>query len=283
MSWGTLYGIGMGPGDPELLTRKAYRLLATVPVIFYPAAGGIAEGVALDILLRVFPDQGGQVSRERSTRGLDTSRPRQLPILERCRPLAITMVRGANHVRPHWTDAAETVGEVLQSGRDAAFITEGDPLVYSTFVYLRLALAARFPEVQVEVIPGVSSITAAAARTAFPLAVADERFAVLPASYDPIFLEQALEAFDTVVLLKVNRVLEQLIGILEPRGLLPNAVLVERCGTPRERIVKDLTKLRGQRVDYFSLLLVRKHRDPGIPSPPVRGRKSVRSKELGCA
>jgi precorrin-2/cobalt-factor-2 C20-methyltransferase len=260
VSWGMLYGIGMGPGDPELLTRKAYRLLATVPVIFYPACGGKAEGFALDILQRVFTDQDIQASGTLPTRCLDASMPRCLPILERCRPLSITMVRGSNSARPHWLDAAETVGEVLQSGRDAAFITEGDPLVYSTFAYLRLALAERFPEGQVEVIPGVSSITAAAARTAFPLAVADERLAVLPATYDPVFLERALEAFDTVVLLKVNRVLDQLIGILESRGLLANAVLVERCGTPWERIVKDLTKLRGQRVDYFSLLLVRGHR-----------------------
>ena len=250
MSWGTLYGIGMGPGDPELLTRKAYRLLATVPVIFYPACGGKAEGFALDILQRAFTDQGSQALRQLSTRGL--------PILERCRPLPITMVRGSDHARPHWSQASETVGEVLQGGRDAAFITEGDPLVYSTFVYLRVALAERFPEVQVEVIPGVSSITAAAARTAFPLAIADERLAVLPATYDPLFLERALEAFDTIVLLKVNRVLDRLIDILKPRGLLANAVLVEYCGTPRERIVNDLTKLRGQRVDYFSLLLVRK-------------------------
>jgi precorrin-2/cobalt-factor-2 C20-methyltransferase len=247
-----LYGIGMGPGDPELLTRKAYRLLATVPVIFYPACGGKAEGFALDILQRAFTDQGTQASSELSTS--------QGPsVLERCRPLSITMVRGFNRDRPHWTGAAQTVGEVLQSGRGAAFITEGDPLVYSTFVYLRIALAERFPEVQVEVIPGVSSITAAAARTAFPLAVADERLAVIPATYDPIFLERALEDFDTVVLLKVNRVLDRLLDILEPRGLLAHAMLVERCGTPRERIVKDLTTLRGQRVDYFSLLLVRRH------------------------
>jgi precorrin-2/cobalt-factor-2 C20-methyltransferase len=275
VSWGTLYGIGMGPGDPELLTRKAYRLLATVPVIFYPACGGKAGGVALEILQRAFTDQGIQASSTLPTRCL--------PVLERCQPLPITMVRGSDRARPHWWQAAATVGKVLQSGMDAAFITEGDPLVYSTFVYLRLALAERFPEAQVEVIPGVSSITAAAARTAFPLAVANERFAILPATYDPIFLERALEAFDTVVLLKVHRVLDRLIAILETRSLLANAVLVEHCGTPRERIVRDLTTLRGQPVDYFSLLLVRKHRDPEVPSPPGRGRKGVRSKELGCA
>jgi len=255
VSWGTLYGVGLGPGDPEWLTRKAYQVLTTVPVIFYPASGGTAEGFALDILRRAFgQDAGSQLAEA----------PAHTPpaaVLERCRPLPITLMRGPDVARPHWTQAAEVVGAVLQRGQDVAFITEGDPLVYSTFVYLRDALVERFPCARVEVIPGISSMTAAAARAMFPLAIADERIAVLPATFDPQFLEQALAAFDTVVLLKVSRVLDQVITLLEQRGLLGSAVLVERCGTPQERIVRDLSRLRGQRVDYFSLLLVRNRRD----------------------
>ena len=254
MSWGTLYGIGMGPGDPELLTQKAYRILASVPTIFYPTCGGKAEGFALDILRDAFACDdwvpGAGVS-----------------VLERCRALPVTMIRSSDYVRPHWVQAAAIVAEVLRSGQDAAFITEGDPSVYSTFVYLQVALAERCPEARVEIVPGVSSITAAAARTSFPLVLGDERLAVLPATYDPTFLEQALESFDTVVLLKVSRVLDQLIAILARHGLLDHAVLVERCGTPRERIVRDLTTLRGQRLDYFSILLVRNHRPSEVSSP----------------
>jgi precorrin-2/cobalt-factor-2 C20-methyltransferase len=255
VSWGILYGIGVGPGDPELLTRKACRLLATVPVIFYPSCGGKAEGFALDILQSVFTEENpGPISEGP---GLKPA-PAGSSVLERCRPLSATMVRGADTARPHWEDAAQTVAAVLQQGQDAAFITEGDPSLYSTFVYLQAALVQRFPQARVEVVPGVSSISAAAARTAFPLALGEERFAVLPATYEPAFLERALETFDTVVLLKVSRVLDQLIAILEQRGLLDEAVFVERCGTSQERIVKDVASLRGQRVNYFSLLLVRK-------------------------
>lgn len=257
VSWGTLYGIGLGPGDPELLTRKAFRVLAAVPVIFYPSCGGKADGFALDILRGVFAEEGADTAA--GGMGLRPA-PEGAAVLERCRPLFTTMARGADTARPHWTDAAEAVAAVLQNGQDAAFITEGDPALYSTFVYLQVALADRFPQARVEVVPGISSVSAAAARTAFPLALGEERVAILPATYDPTFLERALEAFDTVVLLKVNRVLDQLITILEGRGLLDGAVFVERCGTSRERIVRDVASLRGRRVPYFSLLLVRKPR-----------------------
>lgn len=260
MSWGTFYGIGMGPGDPELLTRKAFRLLATVPVIFYPSCGGKADGFALDILQRVFAEEDESTVNEGM--GFKPA-PTKGSVLKRCRPLSTTMARGADTTRPHWADAAETVAAVLQKGQDAAFITEGDPSLYSTFGYLQMALTERFPQAHVEVVSGISSVSAAAARTVFPLALGEERIAVLPATYDPAFLEHAVEMFDTVVLLKVNRVLDQLITILEQRGLLNGAVFVERCGTSRERIVRDVSSLRGQHVHYFSLLLVRKPRHMG--------------------
>jgi precorrin-2/cobalt-factor-2 C20-methyltransferase len=247
VTWGVLYGIGVGPGDPELLTLKGFRVLARVPVIFYPISGDRADGFALDILRRVFETEPG--------RGAMAERP----LSERIRPLVTTMARGADVERPHWDEAAASVGQVLQAGQDAAFVTEGDPLLYSTFMHLRVALAERFPEAPVEVIPGVSSVTAAAARALFPLAGMDERIGVIPATYDLDVLGRMLDACDTVVLLKVSRVLDRVLDILEARGLLPHAVFVERCGTPGERVVRDLRSLRGQRVSYFSLLLVRNH------------------------
>ena len=247
MKWGVLYGIGVGPGDPELLTLKGLRVLAQVPVIFYPASTDRAEGFALDILRRVFEVEPGRSALANQ------------PLAERLRPLVTTMPRGANVDRPHWDEAAVTVGQVLQRGQDAAFITEGDPLLYSTFMHLRVALAEHCPEAPVEVIPGISSVTAAAARALFPLAGMDERVGVIPATYDPDVLVRMLDTCDTVVLLKVSRVLDRVLDILEARGLFPHTVFVERCGTPDERVVHDLISLRGQRVSYFSLLLVRSH------------------------
>jgi precorrin-2/cobalt-factor-2 C20-methyltransferase len=247
MKWGVLYGIGMGPGDPELLTLKGLRILARVPVIFYPASDERADGFALDILRRAFETP------------LGTGEVAEQPLAERIRPLVTPMARGADVDRPHWDEAAVIVGQVLQTGQDAAFITEGDPLLYSTFMHLRVALAERVPEAPVEVIPGISSVTAAAARALFPLAGTDERLGVVPATYDPDVLGRMLDTCDTVVLLKVSRVLDRVLDTLEARGLLPHAIFVERCGTPSERVVRDLRSLRGQRVSYFSLLLVRNH------------------------
>jgi precorrin-2/cobalt-factor-2 C20-methyltransferase len=247
VTWGVLYGIGLGPGDPELLTLKGLRVLAHVPVIFYPASADRADGFGLDILRRVFEMEPGR------------SALAGRPLSERIRPLVTTMPRGADVDRPHWDEAAVTVGQALQSGQDAAFITEGDPLLYSTFMHLRVALAERFPEAPVEVIPGVSSVTAAAARALFPLAGMDERVGVIPATYDPDVLARMLDTCDTVVLLKVSRVLDRVLDILDARGLLPHTVFVERCGTPDERVVRDPISLRGQQVSYFSLLLVRNH------------------------
>jgi precorrin-2/cobalt-factor-2 C20-methyltransferase len=247
VTWGILYGIGLGPGDPELLTLKGLRVLARVPVIFYPVSADRTDGFALDILRQVFAVEPGRSALAES------------PLGERVRPLVTTMARGADAERPYWAEAALTVGRVLQSGQDAAFVTEGDPLLYSTFMHLREALAEHVPEAPVEVIPGVSSVTAAAARALFPLAGMDERVGVIPATYDPEVLARMLDTCDTVVLLKVSRVLDRVLDILEARGLLSQAVFVERCGTPSERIVRDPSSLRGQRVSYFSLLLVRNH------------------------
>jgi precorrin-2/cobalt-factor-2 C20-methyltransferase len=257
MSWGILYGVGLGPGDPELMTLKACRVLTRVPVIFYPAYDENTDHVALRILQQALTQQDAWWGSRESGQGGQGAAAPGASLLARCRPLSTAMARGAHVQRPHWDEAAQVVGHVLQGGQDAAFITEGDPLLYSTFIHLREALAAHCPEAPVEVIPGVSSVTAAAARAGFALARADERVAVIPATYDPDDLARTIVAFDTVILLKVSRVLDRLIDILTARDLLHNAVLVERCGMPEERIVRDLASLRGQRVSYFSVILVR--------------------------
>ena len=207
-----LYGVGVGPGDPELLTLKAVRILGRVPVVFHPAAGGEGEGVALGI------------------------------------------VRGVLGPK------ARIVASVLAAGGEGAFVTEGDPLLYSTFQHLLAALPEEAPEVRIEVVPGVSAMTAAAAAARFPLVRGAERLAVLPASRvladDPSMLLRVLEEYDAVVLLKVARVFDRVLPVLQQARC--EAVLVERCGMPGERIVDDPASLAGERLDYFSLLLVRR-------------------------
>ncbi|MBI4715836.1 MAG: precorrin-2 C(20)-methyltransferase [Nitrospirae bacterium] len=231
---GTLYGVGVGPGDPELLTLKALRVLRSVPVICYPACRPDAGSYALRIV------------QDRLQEG------------QELKGLHFPMARGSDRLLPFWRRSVEGVHEELAKGRDVAFITEGDPFFYSTFVYLLEGMTSLHPEVPVEVIPGVSSVMASSARTARPLAMADEHLAVLPAACEEIFLREALSRFDTVVLLKVSGVLSRIIRLLEDMGLLDQAVFVERCGRPEERVVRDLKTLEEAKVNYLSQIIVRK-------------------------
>lgn len=231
---GVFYGVGVGPGDPELLTLKALRVLQSVPAIYYPACAPGAKSYASKIIERyVRPDQ-------------------------MLTGLLFPMEKDMERLRPIWEESAATMAADLLAGRDVAFITEGDPFFYSTFVYMDRIIRRRYPQVAIEVIPAVASPMAAAARTGVPLAMVDERLAVLPATYDNGFLLRALEDFDTVVLLKVNSVMPKVMTLLEKLGLLDRAVFVERCGSPEERVVTDLRRLEGERLNYLSLVIVKK-------------------------
>lgn len=231
---GVFYGVGVGPGDPELLTLKAQRVLQSVTTVYYPACAPGAKSYASKIIQRyVRPDQ--------SFTGL-----------------LFPMEKDMERLRPIWEESVATMAKDLLAGRDVAFITEGDPFFYSTFVYMDCIIRQQYPQVTIEVIPAVASPMAAAARTGVPLAMADERLAVLPATYDDGFLLRALEDFDTVVLLKVNSVMPRVITLLEKTGLLDHAVFVERCGSPDERVVTDLRQLDGERLNYLSLVIVKK-------------------------
>jgi precorrin-2/cobalt-factor-2 C20-methyltransferase len=231
--FGIFYGVGVGPGDPELMTRKAERTLAGVDWIFLPEG---ARG-------------GGSFVRR-------IVEPLGLPA-EKFRPVSLCMSRdrtadGNAYARA----AAEIVGE-LRRGKSAAWITEGDPLFYSTFLHLYAELR-RHAEVQIEIVPGVTSISAAAARAGLPVAHLDERVAVVPAAYGLARLPALLDEFATVFLLKVHGALDELLAGLAAVPPPVRAVYLEQVGTPAERIVTDLESLRGQELPYFSLVILRK-------------------------
>jgi precorrin-2/cobalt-factor-2 C20-methyltransferase len=158
--------------------------------------------------------------------------------------------------------AAERVLERLNAGNDVAFVTEGDPLLYSTFGYVLDTVRRQCPTIPIEVVPGVSSVTAAAAAAVVPLAAWDERMAVIPATHaltntGTDDLRMLLQIFDTVILLKVNTVFAALLDLLEALDLAKDAVFVRRCSTDLEEVVFDLARLRDQPLDYFSLVIVR--------------------------
>ena len=232
--YGRLYGVGVGPGDPELLTVKAQRVLRQVPVIFTPQAETSRESYAFSIVRDVIDEERQEVLR--GTFPTDDA-------------------EAAGEV---WQAAATTVAERLLQGQDVAFITEGDPMLYSTFSYVLESIRSNYPEIPVEIVPGVSSVMAAAASAGVPLVTHGQRLAILPAVYGIDDLREAIANYDTIVLMKVNRMLLRALANLESLGLAGRAIYVRRASTPREQVVMDIQQLSEEDLDYFSLLIIRR-------------------------
>ncbi|MEE8185240.1 MAG: precorrin-2 C(20)-methyltransferase [Thermodesulfobacteriota bacterium] len=233
-----LYGVGIGPGDPELMTLKAVRVLKGVDVIAVPKSKEEATSLALDIIRGVIDLKDKEVVE-----------------------LIFPMKRNQMELIEAWEESRRQVIERLEGSRDVAFITIGDPLFHSTFIYLLEALCRESPEdrfYNIEVIPGVSSINAASALSCTPLAKSGERMAIIPATYGYEKLKETIEEFDTVVLLKANKAIGGIITVLEESGLKENAVFVSRAGLAGERVTRDLDSLKGKELDYFSIIIIKK-------------------------
>ena len=235
---GRLYGIGAGPGSAELLTLKAVRLLGEVPVVFVPRGDTGEVSIALSII-RPFVS-GGQEIRE----------------------LLAPMTRDRQARSRAWDEAAAQVLAVLDSGRDAAFLTLGDSTIYSTFFYLLEALRRRQPGIEVEIVPGITSFSAAASLLGRSLTMGQEGLAVVSATRGSDYLRQVLSVFENVVLLKVAPVLAEVQALLAELGRQGDAAFVCRCGLDGQ-VIRDslagcpLTGAGELPADYYSLILVR--------------------------
>jgi precorrin-2/cobalt-factor-2 C20-methyltransferase len=232
--WGVLYGLGLGPGDSELVTLKTRRIMRSVATLLVPVRSADDEPFVWKI-----------------------AEPHLTSRRQRVVRLPFPQERGDPALDEQWARHAATVIELLAASEDAAFLTEGDPLLYSSFTLLACAVRAAAPDLPIAIVPGVTSITAAAAAAGQPLVSRGGRLAVLPALYGLDELAPVLRDFDTIVLLKVNRRLAEIVGLLEAHGLADGAFLVERCGRPEQRVVRGLGDFAGP-VDYFSLVVVRR-------------------------
>jgi precorrin-2/cobalt-factor-2 C20-methyltransferase len=244
---GRLIGVSLGPGDPGLITRRAWAELQRTDAVWtYPIRSTKTESYALDIALRA---------------GV------RLPAQHQ--PLLFPMTHDEEKLTRHWLRAADTVLPMLQAGRDVLFLVEGDAFTYATFGHLARTLRALDARVAVTVIPGVNAYTAACATLQQPLAEQDDTVAIVPAAYGVSALDRLLPDFDTLVLLKVKPLMDALIDWLQARGLIAHSRFIERCGAPDERVVIDVPSLRGQKVSYLSLIIVK---NPGrIRGERVRG------------
>jgi len=229
---GCLYGVGVGPGDPELITLKALKALQSVPVICVPQAVNRPDSYALSIVK-------------------DYIKPEQ-EILRA--PFPTDDADGAAQV---WWEASELVVERLKKGQSVAFLTEGDPMLFSTFSYVLAGVQELCPEARAEIIPGVSSVMAAAASTGVPLVTHGQKLAILPAAYGLDDLSEATSHFDTVVLMKVSPIIVKALANLEELGLTGSSTYVGRVSTDREKVIRDVTQIKEEDMDYFSLLIVK--------------------------
>lgn len=232
---GTLYGIGVGPGDPELITVKAFRMLKECPVIAYPKKRMGAKSYALEIV-ELYVN-----TAEKDMLGLVFPMTKDQATLER-----------------EWSKTIELCWQKLQEGEDIAFVTEGDPNLYSTFIHMARLMQELHPEVPVRSVPGISSVLGAAARLNVPLADGDEQVAIVPATADRSEMKRAIEQHDAIVFIKVAKVLDLMIDILEELELVDKASVVTKVTSPQELVWRNVRELRGQELEYLTLMVVRK-------------------------
>lgn len=242
MSIGKLFGVGAGPGAPDLLTLRAKQVIERVPVLALPRASDHARSTAWRIIAPAI-----------------TPSPDQKRLF-----LTFPMSKDPERVRPAVARACDALQPELQAGRDVAFVSEGDPSTFSTFIYVRQALTRRMPQLQVEVVPGVSSIMAVPAVAGVALADGHERVAILPGTSGLDDLERTLQNFDTVVLMKVGPELAQLKDRLQAAGLLEHAVYVSRATMEEQHIERDLSRVSVERGDCFTMVVIKKPGQSGL-------------------
>lgn len=242
---GVFIGIGVGPGDPELLTLKATKSLKAVDTICVPKSHTNRPSMALGMIKPILDE-----------------RRKPAEILE----LVFPMSRDDFANRKLWTENAAIVAQKVKKG-DVAFITLGDPMLYSTFLYLYEFVKETYPEIELEIIPGVTSVTSVAARSKLPLAEQDEVVTIIPADLKPAHLVEAAKHAENLVFMKCAHHIKDFIPLLLKSGFTKDSTvaLVKRCTLPEETvIVGKLGDVDDWDVseDYFSVAIVKKSTVP---------------------
>jgi precorrin-2/cobalt-factor-2 C20-methyltransferase len=231
---GTLHGVGVGPGDPDLMTLRAVRVIRAAAVVAYPAPAG-GESFARAIAAAAIPAGTAELRIE------------------------VPMTAARAPAQAAYDRAAAAIAGHLEAGRDVAVLCEGDPMFYGSFMYLLARLVPRFP---VEVVPGVTSLTACAAAARRPLSAREGTLSVIPATLPEGELSVRLAAADAAAVMKVGRHLAKLRRVLADLGLDGDAVYVERASLPEARTL-PLAEA-PEAAPYFSMVLVRKGADPWL-------------------
>lgn len=231
---GTLIGVGLGPGDPGLVTLKAADAIRNATTIAYPTLAG-GDSFARSIVADLIPAAAREIRMD-------------VPMTVAREPAQVAYDQGA-----------ADIAAVLRSGEDVVVLCEGDPFFYGSFMYLNARLA---PEFEVTIIPGVTSITACAAVAGRPLVARNERLTVLPGPMDEAELRDRIAGADAVAIMKVGRHLPKIRGIIADLGLTDHATYIERATLPQQ-VVLPLAEA-PEKAPYFSMILLTKGADPWL-------------------
>lgn len=225
------YGIGVGPGSSELLTIKAVKVLNDLDILITPKAKGDMKSVALKIA--------------------DEHIGSNVEIRERVFPMSLIK----EDMEDAWNEiSAEIENEVL-AGKKVGFITLGDPMVYSTYIYLLKRLESNIP---VETIAGITSFQGIASGNNFPLVEGDAPLLIYPCTNEIDKIEQAILNNDSIVLMKVYKKFKEIIKLIEKHELKDYSILVSNASKETEKVYKDVTKIDEEKISYFSTIIINK-------------------------
>ena len=228
------YGVGVGPGDPELITLKAHRLIKHADVVAY-----------------LVNQQGRSQARAIAAQSLENSKPGQQEL-----PIEVLMCRDRSAINRCYDQAADKIIQRLVDQQSVVFLCEGDPLFFGSFAYLMIRVSGQF---RCEVVPGISSVDAASAALKKPLTLLQENLAVISGRSGDQQIIGALHTMDSLVILKAGQERPRLLKLLRESGRLSEACYLEYIGRDEQVIVRDVKQLPNQAGPYFSLFVV--HRD----------------------
>jgi precorrin-2/cobalt-factor-2 C20-methyltransferase len=236
-----LFCVGCGPGDPELLTVRAVNLIKNAEVIFAPTAREGKPSIALSVVEQYI---------DRPTKTVS---------------LVFPMVKDRESLRDYWKRNADEIAGAVRSGKKVVYLTVGDPALYSTWIYIHRELKKSYGDIEVEIVPGVASMFAIAAKAKISLAEGDETVAVVPACYNMERVKKTANACDTVIFLKDGRYFDSVIEMLAQAGFPDNANIAIAQDVSEEGEIlemKRLSELRGKKgptEKYFSIMVAKKN------------------------
>ena len=236
---GTLYGIGVGPGDPDLITMKAVKILNQVDIVFAAASTKNDHSLAVNIAREHIPDSATVIR------------------------LKFPMTRDKNKTRRAWKAHSQTIIAELEKGKKVAFLTLGDSLTYSTYGYILKYVQTMAPHLEVQTVPGITSYQAAAARLNTPLVEGEESLMVVSGVNGGNRLRELCGKPENVVFLKAYRNVSDIKAAIDETGKYPLCVGIKSCGLPDEEIVNDIEELSQRKPDYWTLILTKQATNNG--------------------